>query len=439
MNKKLIKACLLLALLLASNSLFANKYYDKQYMNAIKKGKIEKVKKLLESRKVKLNTLTLDYGNTVYRHSPLAIACANHSYDIAIYLINKGADLNGTFGYKTPLTWAAKKSRIRTFEKIFLPIIKLMLSKGADPNEGGRYGYYPLMLAASNNAMDIVKLLLKHGAKKNLMDSDGDTAADYARKSGHIEMANFLEGKSNDAYRSTLLYAAKTGDLKKASRILKNAGSNLSTLLRKKEKSSDYTALIYASRYGHLEIVKLLISYGAPINSISKGNFNALSIAAAFGKVKVALFLLQFGANPNVVQRSGCAAGYTAFYWAVGNNLTSLIKAMWDKGNINYNTRGQSVFFAISALNNSFNTLQFLVEYCKLTPPLKYLNYIKGLTKGKYRGFYLKFFRYLKSKGFYKNNHFSSSYSRRRLKNPFLNNKTKQDFEPYNINKRLKR
>lgn len=435
MKNKIVILSLSLMMIFSSLSLYANDYYDQQYFNAIENKNFERVKELLESRKVQLNTLRYSAtrgGKSIGKHttSPLAYALATYAFKISKYLLDKGANTNGDFGTFSALTWAVFKAD-KNWRYIYLPIIERMLKAGANPNRGGRYKYYPLLYAASHNSMKMVKMLLQYGADKSLKDYRGKTAADYARSSGHVEMANFLNGVSNDDYKNTLFYAAKTGDISKASTILQNAGSNLNSLLRKKEKGSTYTPLHYAARYGQVEIAKLLISYGAPINMKSKGSFTPLHIAAAYRQTKVALLLVQFGADANVVQTSGCASGFTAFYWAVHTSQNDLVKAMWNKGNINANAGGHSVLYLI----RSMPTLKILIEYCNIKPSSEYLTYLSKEINGKYRSYYIRYYNYLKEKGYYNDSSFSSSYTRRRLKNPFKDNNRskKQSFEPEDI------
>lgn len=424
--------CLNFILIFASLSLYANTYYDQQFFNAIGDRKLDKVKELVESGKVNINSVKYysKYSKKYLTVSPLGKACASYAYNIAKYLVNKGADVNVYYGYYTALWWAVYKGN-GGWVYYYEPLIKLMLSKGANPNLGGKYKIYPLMAAAGSNTMKYVKLLLQYGAKRDLKNYKGKTAADNARASGHIEMANFLNGVSNDAYKNTLFYAAKSGNFKKASKILKNAGSNLSTLLRKKEDGSTYTPLHYAARYGKLEVAKLLISYGAPINMKSTGSFTPLHVASAYRQTKVALLLVQFGADANIVQSSGCATGFTAFYWAVHTSQNDLVKAMWDKGNIKTNIGGRDVTYLV----RSVPTLKLLIEYCNVKPSSKYLTYLTKMINGKYRNYYIGYYNYLKEKGYYNDRSFSSSYRRRRAKNPFIdgNRRKKASFEPFDI------
>jgi len=63
-----------------------------------------------------------------------------------------------------------------------LQIAKLLLSHGANPNYTALNGQTPLMAAAAAQAEPLVRLLLENGAKPDAADSQGKTAADFARR-----------------------------------------------------------------------------------------------------------------------------------------------------------------------------------------------------------------------------------------------------------------
>lgn len=65
-------------------------------------------------------------------------------------------------------------------------IIELLIEYGADINLAETvYGYPPLMLAAHDNLIDIVNLLIKHGANIHTTNNQNETALIIARKKHH--------------------------------------------------------------------------------------------------------------------------------------------------------------------------------------------------------------------------------------------------------------
>ena len=66
------------------------------------------------------------------------------------------------------------------------------------------------------------------------------------------------------------------------------------------------TALMSASRYGNLEIVKLLVESGADINNAKDNIGNtALTYASYFGRLEVVIYLVENGADVNAKDEYG--------------------------------------------------------------------------------------------------------------------------------------
>jgi ankyrin repeat protein len=82
--------------------------------------------------------------------------------------------------------------------------LSVLLDAGADPNQldddydSAHHAKSPLHLAAGIGNVEMVQLLLRHGAKPTLLDTDGRTAIDYAVKSGRNETAALLRAAADD-------------------------------------------------------------------------------------------------------------------------------------------------------------------------------------------------------------------------------------------------
>jgi uncharacterized protein len=66
------------------------------------------------------------------------------------------------------------------------------IEAGFDVNETSECGYTALHAAAENNRMDVVKVLLEHGANPRAMLESGQAPADLAELSEHREIAKVL-------------------------------------------------------------------------------------------------------------------------------------------------------------------------------------------------------------------------------------------------------
>lgn len=143
-------------------------------------GDGEKVKRFLDTG---INVNALDQEG----HTALMLAAYNGHTDIVLSLIQKGAvidrrDLNG----RTALLYASTGP--------FPETVKALLDKGAEPNVVDSDEHFsPLMHAAAEGNLDVVKLLMEYGADHSLTDVDGDNAEFFARQAGHEQVAGYLQ------------------------------------------------------------------------------------------------------------------------------------------------------------------------------------------------------------------------------------------------------
>lgn len=93
-----------------------------------------------------------------------------------------------------------------------LPIVRLLLQKGADVNAQGAYGTTPLMEAMRPEELEMAKLLLEHGAKPDLVTKWGATAlveaAGYPSRGKHISLLIRAGANPNGVIGRTPLAAA---------------------------------------------------------------------------------------------------------------------------------------------------------------------------------------------------------------------------------------
>jgi hypothetical protein len=133
-----------------------------ELQEAIKKGDIFKIQKLLDSG-VSVNARGDDNDWT-----PLMLAIEYDKVNVAEFLIHKGANVN--LGRKkgwTPLIMASVSGD--------LDFVKFLIRAGADINLGESDGQTPLKYASCQGHYDVVAYLIKCGADVNKADNDGET------------------------------------------------------------------------------------------------------------------------------------------------------------------------------------------------------------------------------------------------------------------------
>jgi ankyrin repeat protein len=94
---------------------------------------------------------------------------------------------NNSFMGTSPLYLSIHRGDIETVKKLLLK--KNLDIKSISPNEK----YSALIFASKTGELEIVKILVEHGADLHYKDINGQTAIDHARENNHTEIMTFLE------------------------------------------------------------------------------------------------------------------------------------------------------------------------------------------------------------------------------------------------------
>lgn len=167
------------------------------------------------------------------------------------------------FDGETPLTNAVKNNQYSSAE--------FLLKRGASPNVFNDDNITPLMAAVENGNHRIVRLLLKHGGSISIIDNYGNNALSIAVDFADQKMIKLLLSKSD---------------------------------LNELDKGR-WNPLMIAVHFGHEDVLRLLIEYGALIDKQGENGRNALFMAVYQNRKQIAKFLLSKGANPNLKDSFG--------------------------------------------------------------------------------------------------------------------------------------
>jgi len=242
---------------------------------------------------------------------PLLFAVRVCDPSIVILLLDNGANINvhDRVSGRTPLMVAASREKHE--------IVRLLLSRGVDLNSVDRDGNTALMVGMD---VDIARMLIDAGIDINARNHDGDTALMLAIADRQYDKAKLLLGmgveiegypllsKTVDPYMvemllshgvradtndggTALIRACGVNDISIA-RMLVDAGTDVNAV----DMNGD-TPLIRAARGGYSPIVSYLISNGADIDTKGSGNKTALMNAIGENKPYAVKLLIAAGAS----------------------------------------------------------------------------------------------------------------------------------------------
>jgi len=270
--------------------------------------------------------------------SLLYLACQPGNTELVKELIAAGANVQEG---PNPLATAARFGRVETVE--------VLLAHGADVNAKGFEGMTPLHMATANPAgvllqkrlkevvtrsvppeedyAKVVELLLKHGAKVDILSNDGTAAVHAAAgHSGARVMRQLLEAGADPSLptakskRGPLFFAAQSGRSETAT-VLLDADADA-----KAADNEGFTVLHEAATFGNAEVMKVLLAAGAPVDARDRDGATPLYCAAMSNSFECVRLLLDAGAAVNAQGGNG---GPTPLVMALGaKGVIAEVKAM---------------------------------------------------------------------------------------------------------------
>lgn len=211
----------------------------------------------------------------------------------------------------TALIHASWKGRVE--------IVKLLISHGARVNYKIDTGYTALGVAIEENHSDIVRILRDAGADENISLISFVKAGDLEMVHSLIRTGISIEEQDADG-ATPLMWAAYKG-YTRIVEILIDSGANLWAA----DWTYGNTALMGAAANGHREVLQLLISRGADLDTLDHQGRNALMWAASNNQVTTVVYLLMKGAIPDKQEYRN---GFSALHVAAINNYPSTIDVL---------------------------------------------------------------------------------------------------------------
>ncbi|KAL6743422.1 hypothetical protein Aduo_016464 [Ancylostoma duodenale] len=231
-------------------------------------------------------------------HTPMLMAVMGGRTDLVELLLSKGANIaHCDRDGHSAVHWAVVCGQLET--------LTYLLSQGADVEAPDILKAAPLHYATASEeiapelALSILHTLLKHGAKPNCRDIDERTPILWAASNGNLEAMHSLKQAGGDLMavdrdRLGVIHCAASHGYHETIDFIMESVPRFS--VDQKDRAG-HTALFYAVTYGHYEVAKRLLDYGANPNHQDHRLRTPSHCAAAKGQMRMLKLLKQYNAS----------------------------------------------------------------------------------------------------------------------------------------------
>jgi ankyrin repeat protein len=347
-------------------------------------GSMAMIERLLDAG-ADANAALTEYGDTA-----LMMAARTGSVDAIQMLLDRGAEIDAveTWGGTSALMWAISEHHVGaasmlieagaslTVRSKFVSVANRRGAEGTVPEDADPVGYAnggftPLLFAAREGQIDSARRLVEAGADINAIAADGKNALGLGIYNGHFELASFLVENDTDVNRADaegfpplfwavdrrnmewnpgFPYVEKTDPLPLIRQLL-DAGADPNTFVNNTPRSRRNfggsprtlfaTSLMRAAYSADVELVQLLLDYGADPLVLNTDNENALIAASGYAWIdgysqgrsteeRLATIKLLVGLGADV--NWACDHGITPLMMAANFGEVELIQYLVDQG-----------------------------------------------------------------------------------------------------------
>ncbi|MEM6342487.1 MAG: ankyrin repeat domain-containing protein [Bacteroidota bacterium] len=251
-----------------------------------------------------------------------AIGIAN-SVDLGRALLQAGADLDDDEVYYHGAEFDGVEALAMMIEEFGIPDrhkstalirkldfedlegVRRLLSLGLDPNAQGHWGKNALHQALLRfRSTAIIELLLTFDADPNAAHANGQTAYQMAARMGRTDVLAAMEAAGANTKLSPkdeFLAACTRADRAAANYLIAQNPEIITSL----DPQEDYRLLVDCAQRNQIEVVKLMLDLGFPIEAKDEQGFTALLVTTWNGHVDLMEELLQRNAPLEILNKYG--------------------------------------------------------------------------------------------------------------------------------------
>jgi|GEM_PF-2280733 len=251
----------------------------RELFNSIRKDDLQKIKTIT------VDTFSIWYAPNSLFYSAFYLAVHLHRREIVNYFMEMTPIVGMNEEIYSPIHMASADGSLER--------VKALLDMDPGLVNLVRRSVTPLCLAIDFNHLDVAKHLLENGADTKLIKPIFLMLR--ARSPELIDLLHQYHvdiNVANSHGTTALMWHSNAGNLPVVKRLLElGAKTDLAA------KECGNLPLHFTCRHGHLEVVQLLIEYGADVNAQSLNGNTALHIAVKYGHEELVAYLLENNAD----------------------------------------------------------------------------------------------------------------------------------------------
>ncbi|KAF5635889.1 ankyrin repeat [Fusarium sp. NRRL 52700] len=269
---------------------------------------------------------------------------AFNSPKLLVDVLKRNPPMNGMSIWGTELHMAARDDMLESVEILLKnePKPDLEVSMGDDAANAFEVGYTPLQVACHHRAFRSVKALLEAGADSHVLTADKEDLIDIVLGGEGIPDNVEKLIKVNVRNRTRLHSITDTTSLA-VYRLFTESKPNLDA-----RDNMGYTPLAVAISTSNKDIAKHLIEQGANVNTFSPNYGSILHLATSAGSLDLVKLLLGAGADPDLVDLEyGESVLYTALGIADNTKLKEMVRYLVDEAKVPIDKLGGKLGYPI--------------------------------------------------------------------------------------------
>ena len=220
-------------------------------------------------------------------------------------------------------------------------VVDWVVERGGELEESNLFGRTPLLLAARNGRLGVVRKLVESGANVTARDKYARNVLHAASQSGNVQVVRFVYGlrvanveQKDRSGRSPLSVACEAGHVDVVKVMVEEVGADVDV-----EGKDSHGPLFWACGGGNMEVVGMLVELGSGSGVGKDGGVwvSGLVKAAEKGQVETVRALIGMGVGVDEVDENGG----TALCSASWNGYVDVVDVLMSEGGADVNAAGE--------------------------------------------------------------------------------------------------